>query len=226
LTPLLATADGVLRRAPWTTRTSGLRTALPRLVGCLIAFAFAYGAVMGTFRGLTGQEQWLRQITYSAVKVPLLLSGAFVLSLPSFFVLSTLIGLRKDFAESVRAIVAAQAGLAIALASLGPVTLLWYASSAAYDDALLFNGIVFAIATLAGQHLLRSYYRPLIARDRRHAKMLLCWGFIYVLVAIQLAWLLRPFIGSPNKEVTFLRSGAWDNAYVTVARLALNALGW
>jgi hypothetical protein len=215
----------VLRRATWTTRSGELRAALPRLVGCLLAFALEYGAIMGTFRGLTGQDQWLRQVVYSAMKVPLLLGASFALSLPSFFVLSTLLGLRRDFAESVRAIVAAQAGLAIVLAAFGPLTLLWYASSTDYNAALLFNGLMFAAASLAAQHLLRGYYRPLIQRNPRHRRMLACWGAIYVLVAIQLAWLLRPFIGSPGRAVEFLRAEAWDNAYVVVGRLILKALG-
>jgi hypothetical protein len=224
MTALLVAADGVLRRAPWTTRTTELRTALPRLAGCLIAFGIAYGATMGTFRGLVGQDQWMRQIVYSAIKVPLLLTGSFAISLPSFFVMSALFGLRSDFGESVRALVATQAGLAIVLAALGPVTLLWYASSSDYQSALLFNGMMFAVASLAAQHLLRAYYRPLIRRDRRHRRMLALWGVLYVLVAIQLAWLLRPFIGAPNRDVEFLRPEAWDNAYVFVGRLIWRAL--
>jgi hypothetical protein len=193
---------------------------------CLVAFAMAYGAVMGAFRGLVGRDQWLLQIAYSAIKAPLLLTGSFIIGLPSFFVLSTLLGLRRDFAESVRALVAAQAGLAIVLASLGPLTLLWYASSTNYQQALLFNGVMFAAATLAAQYLLRLYYRPLVQRDPRHRRLLLCWAFIYMLVAIQLAWLLRPFIGSPQVDVQFLRPEAWDNAYVIVGRLILRTLGW
>jgi hypothetical protein len=191
---------------------------------CLAAFALLYGAAMGTFRGLTFQDQWLRQIAYSAAKVPLLLFGSFAISLPSFFVLSTLVGLRKDLGESLRAIVAAQAGLAVALASLSPLTLLWYASSANYSHALLVNGVMFAVASAAAQYLLRQYYRPLVARNPRHRTMLACWGFTYVLVAIQLAWLLRPFIGAPGRQVQFLRPEAWDNAYVFVCRLIWRAI--
>lgn len=191
-----------------------------------MTFALAYGAAMGTFRGLTGQDQWLRQIIYSSLKVPLLLIASFALSMPSFFVLSTLLGLRRDFVESVRAIIAAQAGLAIVLASLGPLTLLWYASSTDYNSALLVNGLMFAAASLAAQRLIRAYYHPLIQRNNRHRHMLACWGSIYLLVAIQLAWLLRPFIGSPGREVEFLRPEAWDNAYVVVGRLILRALGF
>jgi hypothetical protein len=225
LNALFATADGVLRRAAWTTRSTNLRSNLPKLVGCLVAWALVYGAIMGAYRGLNGYDQWVRQIVYSAVKVPLLLTASFAISLPSFFVLSTLFGLRRDFAESVRAIIAAQAGLAVVLAALAPLTLLWYASSADYHWALLFNGAMFAAASLAAQQLLRGYYRSLIARNLRHRRMLVCWGFAYMLVAIQLAWLMRPFIGSPNKDVQFLRPEAWDNAYVMVARLIWQSLG-
>jgi len=224
-TTLLATADGVLRRAAWTTRSAAARAALPRLAGCLLAFALAYGALMGAYRGLNGYDQWAKQIIYSAVKVPLLLGASFALSLPSFVVISSLLGLRRDLAESLRAIVAAQAGLAVVLASLGPLTMLWYASSPDYHSALRFNGAMFLVASLAAQYLLRGYYRPLIRRNARHRQMLASWGFIYVLVAIQLAWLLRPFIGAPQRDVQFFRPDAWDNAYVYVGRLILQAFG-
>ncbi|MAT68844.1 MAG: hypothetical protein CMJ58_04910 [Planctomycetaceae bacterium] len=221
---LLTTADDILRRAAWTTRAARVGPAVWRLGACLAAFALWYGAVMGAFRGLTGQEQWLRQMIYSAVKVPLLLCGAFVVGLPSFFVLSSIAGLRRDFGESVRALVAAQAGLAIMLAALSPLTIVWYASSTRYDQALAFNGVMFAAASLGAQYLLRQYYRPLISRNPRHRKLLVAWAGIYVLVAVQLAWLLRPFVGSPQQEVQFLRPEAWDNAYVKVAGIAWRAL--
>lgn len=226
MTSPLAQADDILRRAPWTTQTHVAPGTLLRLTGHLAGFAFLYGATMGTFRLLAGQEEWLKQILYSALKVPILLSGAFVIGLPSFFVLSTLLGLRRDFAESLRALVAAQAGLAIVLAALAPLTLLYYASSANYGSALLFNGVMFAVASLTAQYLLRGYYRPLIARNPRHRQLLIAWGCIYVAVAIQLAWLLRPFVGAPSAPVEFLRPEAWDNAYVVVARLVLRAAGW
>jgi hypothetical protein len=215
----MATADGVLRQAPWITDQLTSRRTLWRLVTCLIAFGLFYGAAMGTFRALGGQSQWFLQIVYSAIKVPLLLTLSFVISLPSFYVLNSLFGLRNDFGRAVRALAAAQAGLAIVLASLAPLTLVWYASSANYQHALRFNGLMFLVASLAAQWLVRSYYRPLIAHNRRHRWLLWCWLAVYVFVAIQLAWLLRPFIGAPTMEVRFLRRGAWDNAYVYVANL-------
>jgi hypothetical protein len=219
-----ASADDVLRRAPWVTQQLDSRPAIVRLFALLVAFGLLYGAVMGGFRALAAQPQWALQIVYSAVKVPLLLTATFIISLPSFYVLNALLGLGRDFAPAVRALVAAQAGLSIILCSLAPFTLLWYASSAQYNHALLFNGAMFAIASFAAQWLVRGYYRPLVARNRRHGWLLWCWLFVYTAVAIQMAWLLRPFIGSPGRQVQFLRDNPWDNAYEYVARLVWNGL--
>lgn len=219
----LTSPDDVLRQASWITSPRETRRTLWRLALCIIAFALLYGAAMGTFRGLAGQSQWFRQIVYSAVKVPILLTVTFAISLPNFFVLNSLFGLRHDFGHAIRALVAAQAGLAIILASLAPITFLWYTSSANYQHALLFNGIMFAVASVSAQWLVRGYYRPLIARNRRHGWMLWSWLFVYALVAIQLAWIMRPFVGSPASDVQFFREDAWDNAYVFVIRLVWRA---
>jgi hypothetical protein len=190
----------------------------------LAVFGVLYGVAMGSFRGLVAQSQWSQQIVYSAIKVPLLLTATFVISLPSFYVLNSLLGLRGDFGSAVRALVAAQAGLAIVLASLAPFTLLWYASSTNYSHALVFNGCMFAIASFSAQWLVRQYYRPLVERNPRHRKVLWGWLAVYTLVGIQMAWLLRPFIGSPSLPVTFLRPDPWDNAYEFVVRLVWRTL--
>ncbi|MEX2316793.1 MAG: hypothetical protein WD669_06555 [Pirellulales bacterium] len=220
----LASADGVLRQAPWITEQLSSRRTLWRLVGCLIAFGLLYGAAMGTFRALGGQSQWFLQIVYSAVKVPLLLTFSFAISLPSFYVLNSLFGLGSDFGRAIRALAAAQAGLAIILASLSPLTLMWYASSDNYQNALRFNGLMFLVASISAQWLVRGFYRPLIERNPRHRLLLWCWLSVYVLVAIQLAWWLRPFVGSPTADVQFIRRQAWDNAYVYVANLIWQTL--
>jgi hypothetical protein len=220
----LATADDILRRAPWVSSRREWRYSLLRLCVSVVVFGLVYGATMGSFRALSAESQWLRQIAYSAVKVPILLIFTFVISLPNFFVLNSLLGLRKDFSAAVRALVAAQAGLAIVLASLAPLTLMWYASSAEYSQALLVNGAMFAVASFSAQWLVRSYYRPLVARNHRHRWVLWMWLIVYMLVGIQMAWLLRPFLGSPLSDVQFLRPDPWDNAYEYVARLVWRAL--
>jgi hypothetical protein len=219
---LLTRADDVLRGRDWTTRSDRAGPALAWLAGYVLACGAFYGGVMGCFGGLGGDRLW--QLAYSAAKVPLLLMVTTLLSLPSFFVLNTLLGVRADFPEALRSLAAAQAGLTITLVALSPITLFWYASSSDYHAAILFNGLMFGVASLGAQVLLRRAYRPLSARNPRHRWLLRTWLVIYAFVGIQMGWVLRPFIGAPDRPVQFFREDSWGNAYVVVARMILEQI--
>ena len=213
----------LLLAADATLRGRGAGVSLPTLAVLLVGFGLLYGAAMGSFTGVWDGQPI--QLLYSALKVPLLLSISFAVALPSFFALNTILGLRDDVPAAVRGIVSSQAALTTVLASLAPLTLTFYAGTDRYQAAILWNGGMFGVATLAGQIVLRRAYRPLIARDRRHRFMFWAWGALYAFVGIQAAWVLRPFIGDPGRDVTFLREGAWGNAYVQLLRIAREAAG-
>ncbi|MHA3772572.1 hypothetical protein ACXR0O_13635 [Verrucomicrobiota bacterium sgz303538] len=207
-------ADDVLRgrSAP---DESGKSVSWSRSAAYVVVFGCAYGALMGTFGGVTGGRLWM--VLFSALKVPLLLLVTFLVCIPSFFVLNTLLGVRSDFQEVLNGLVATQAGLTILLLSLGPYTLLWYASFADYNAALFFNALIFGTASVAAQWLLKRYYRPLIARNARHRVLLRIWIVLFAFVGIQTAWILRPFVGAPHLPPQFFRAEAWGNAYVALA---------
>ena len=219
----LRRADDVLRGRRRADGPSEPSHSLGALLGMVIAFGLAYGGVMGTFGGLGGDRPW--QVVYSALKVPLLLVATFLLSLPSFFVLNTLLGLRSDFPQVVRALVATQAGLTILLASLAPLTASWYVSSSDYTAAILFNALMFAVASVSAQWSLRRDYRVLIAKSPRHRSLLWTWIVIYAFVGIQMGWTLRPFVGNPAAPVQFFREEGWSNAYVAVLQVFRKAAG-
>ncbi|MEM9414849.1 MAG: hypothetical protein AAGA29_05150 [Planctomycetota bacterium] len=221
-TAILTRADGVLRARPIDAGVSSTARLL-RLAGLVVLFGMLYGGVMGTFGGLAPDRAL--QISYSAAKVPMLLAITFVLGLPSFFVVNTLLGLRDDMGEALRALVSAQAGLTVVLASLAPFTAFWYVSSGNYPVAQLFNAAVFAAASFAGQAVLRKHYAPLIARNTRHRVVMWSWLVVYAFVGIQMGWVLRPFIGKPGLETRFFREGAWSNAYLEVIEILWRALG-
>lgn len=183
----------------------------------VMAFAPLYGAVMGTYYFVSAER--LLQVMFSAVKLPLLLFATTALCLPGFVVLNTIAGLRDDFDAALRAIFAGQAGLSIVLASLAPLTRMWYFSEESYRGALLFNAAMFTIATLAGHLITFRYYRPLIAHNSAHRWLAYSWVVLYAFVGIQMGWMLRPFVGDPDMPVTFFRAEPFSNAYVVVARL-------
>ena len=220
MSSLLAHADDLLRgRMGEPARPT---VTLWHLLVLITLFGLFYGAVMGTFGGVRGERAY--QLLYSGVKVPLLLLVTFALSLPSFFVLNTLLGVRADFAAALRALVSTQAVLTIVLASCAPFTALWYASSGAYRPAILFNAAMFGVASFAAQASLRRWYAPLVARNPRHRLLLRVWLVIYAFVGVQMAWVLRPFVGAPNAPTRFFREGAWGNAYVEIANMVVEVI--
>jgi len=193
-----------------------------KLLMVVIAFGLLYGAVMGSYEL---RNDRLLQVMFSACKVPLLLLCTFSIALPSYFVLNTLLGLRDDFADVLRTMIQAQAVFTIVLASLSPFVIVWYASGVEYPLAIVFNGVLFFISTLASQMALIRLYRPLVTRNENHRRALKFWIVIYSFVGIQIAWTMRPFIGAPELPVRFFREGAWSNAYLEVLHIIGQAMG-
>ena len=210
---LVVRVDEVLRARPWLVSGGKHAQRLMYVLLLMILFGAFYGAVMGSYGG--GR---VLQMLYSGIKVPLLFMATFMLSLPSFFVINTLFGTRSDFAESLRALVATQAGLTIILAACAPFTAVWYVSFGSYSAAKMFNLLMFGIATVAAQRLLRQFYQPLVQRNPRHRTLLRIWLVIFAFVGIQMSWVLRPFIGDPHTATQFFRDQAWGNAYIEIGQ--------
>jgi hypothetical protein len=182
-----------------------------------VACSAFYGAVMGSYRA-TEPGRWLL-IVFGTVKGPLLLFATASLCIAPFYAINAALGLRRDWGRALRAIAAGQAALSLALASLAPLTRLAYVSGLGHRHAVLFNLAMFTVASLAGQRVIARYYRPLIARSRLHVAMLVLWLGMYGFVGVQTAWMLRPFIGTPDRAVTFFREEPFSNAYVALADL-------
>lgn len=234
----LNTVDHVLRRQ--STKRAGLSeleshhaSVLPLRNVAIIVLVFGpiYGTAMGAYALVTGHRgfsEQLPQMLYSGIKVPILLAITIAIALPSFFVINTLMGLRDDFRESLRSIISAQAGLTIILASLFPITLFFYSSltpePTSYPMAILFNAAMFGIASVSAQFLLIGYFQKLIEKNIRHLWMCRLWIVLYGFVGIQVGYVLRPFIGSPSIEPTFLRKESFQNAYVKVFSLICDVI--
>ena len=189
----------------------------------IVLFGATYGAVMGSFGGLA-DDGW-KQAVVSAIKVPWLYTVTFALCLPSFFVLNALAGLAKDFRRVLTALLAFQAIAALVLSALAPITFLFNVSTAFYQFMILWNGAAFAVASLTGHAVMRRIYRGLIAGNPRHRVLYRVWMILYVFVGIEMAWVLRPFVGAPGMPVQFFRHGAWGNAYTRIIELVLQIFG-
>lgn len=218
---LLGRADRLLRGIGEFDATFAHRRPAWLLPVIILTFAPIYGGFMGSY-ALDAPERVL-QVLYSATKLPLLLFTTSLVCLPAFFVINTILGLRDDWKESLQAILAGQAGLSVVLAALSPLTRFFYFCDVSYRAALLFNTAALTVATAAAQIVMLRYYRVLIHRNPNHRITLATWLLLYSFVGIQMAWILRPFVGSPNMQVTFFRKEAFTNAYVVIVNLIFGA---
>lgn len=175
-----------------------------------------FGLAMGSFD--PSGDRWLYAV-YGAVKMPLMIGTTWAVCLPGFVALCSVLRLREDLRECLRAIVCGQAAVAFVLASLAPVLVFAYASGVDHRWALLLSGGMFAVATLMGQVVMLRRWKALLFHRPRHAVLLGYWLIAYVFVGIQTGWMLRPFVGSEGLAPTFVRNEPFTNAYVVVGEL-------
>ena len=220
---MISRADAVLRGEGGADAAARPGRAAVQLAAVAVLAAAAYGAVMGSYAAVHGGPAL--QVAYSAVKTPMFLLVTFAITLPSYAVVSTLLGLRDDLGHALAALLAGQAAVAIALLSLAPLTLFFYVAVGDYSAGILFNGVVFALASFGAQRPLRRRFLELIRRNRTHLWLLRAWLAVYIFTGVQMGWALRPFVGSPTAKVVFFRGGEWDNAYVIVARMVWRLVG-
>jgi hypothetical protein len=180
------------------------------LVLTIAVFGAMYGAVLGSWHGA-------RLAVYVAVKVPLMLLVTASITALFNWIVAALFGvplrLRQVFALSILPL----AVTAVVAASLAPVAWLFTSSLPPPGQAqrtlhnLLYLTHVTLIAgaglagTVALRHALIDVCRGDIARATR---IRISWTIVYALVGGEVAWALRPFVGSVYLPVVFLREDA------------------
>ncbi|MBI3963621.1 MAG: hypothetical protein HY341_01350 [Candidatus Kerfeldbacteria bacterium] len=168
-----------------TERHASLRSAVA-LSLLVVVWSWVFGTVLGSFAG--GM-----QILYLWIKLPFLFLCAFLISAGSNGVLCLLLGVKADFQTMVIQSLSAIALTAVGLAALTPV--LWYLIHAdpEYHGLLLWViGLFiasFAFSAIRSETFLRSRgtRQPLVALSTSTV--------LYGAVVLQLAWMLRPWVG-------------------------------
>ena len=192
----------------------GQRTARQLAVGLVGAALF--GLALGSF-GFS----WPQMIA-AALKAPLLLLATGALCLPSFYALQLLLAKKlaspaASIAMQASASAAAGAvwgGLSLPLAFLVVTTRSYHLS----QFLALVVGVLGGIGGL--RRLIQLYREACDARPLQSLAVTLPWAFLYSAVGAQLAWMLRPFIGSPELAFQIFRP-LEGNMFSAILRLLL-----
>lgn len=175
--------------------------------------AALYGAVLGSWQGgvLT---------LWTAIKLPLVLLITSSLTLVLNWMLALLLGVRLELGQVAVLSFLALAIAAIVLASLVPVAWLFTLSApppsldarTAHNLLYLFHTLLVGGAGTTGTMALWRALRRLAGQRAR--QIYVAWLLAFAFVGGEVAWALRPFVGSIYYEVAFVREDALEgNVY-------------
>lgn len=211
--------------AAWTTDWNTGRVAAHLAV--IVIGAGCFGAAMGWWRS---PEQGL----FVAIKFPLILILTALGNALLNAMLAPLLGLNISMRQSMLAILMSIAIAAAIMGAFSPLLgfLVWNAppmtpdvkSTATYGLIKLTIVAVIAFAGIAGNVRLFQLLAQLAPRRNIARRVFIAWLAGNLFLGSQLSWISRPFIGSPQLTVAFLRENAlkgnfYENVWGTVVGL-------
>lgn len=175
-------------------------------VGNLLKWALVgtilFGATVGSY------SHNPPQMLASALKLPLLLTVTGLLCFPSFHVIQ---GLRATRPLSLRESASLQgrafATMALVWGTLAPPLFALVTTLHHYQFAKLLTVFVAALGGIAGvARLAREYRQRCEPEAKRLPLSLVAYFAVLGCCGAQLAWVLRPFVGSPSEPFTWFRN--------------------
>ena len=223
-TGFVALLDGVLRRREeffeqiFNGRELG--SLLRWFLAAIVVMSGFYGVTMGaagvTFHAGTG----LLQMAASAVKVPLLYLMSVAVCYPVLYIVVVLMGARLSFTQTLGLILLALTLNAVLLASCAPIVLFFIFTGSNYHFIKLLHVVIFAFsgcwAMMALWQGLQAMCEKSNLYPRQAVRILQVWMLVFGFVGTQMAWSLRPFVGSPGMEFQWLRRDQGSNFYEAV----------
>lgn len=213
----------------WTGTWQSTRVVL--CVAIILAGAGSFGAAMGSWRAPL-------QAAYCAAKLPLILLATTLGNGLLNAMLAPLLGLNLPARQSLLAVLLSFALASLILGAFSPLLafLVWNlppltagsgSNVAAHSVILLAETAMIATAGLAANVRLLQLLRDLGGVEATARKTLFAWLAGNLLLGSQLAWMARPFVGSPGLPVQFVRPDALEGSFFeALLRAARHLIGF
>jgi hypothetical protein len=196
-------------------------------LGVTIVMAACYGVVMGGTNWVQGTDMpltdQLLMMVSTGVKVPVLFLLTLLIVVAPVYVSSIYIGARMSFPQFVALLLGSLTITVITLASMASVAFFFALTTTSYEFIKLLHVLFFAYAGIAGMSYMVRCFNTLLDREV-HRLWYTVWLALYMFVGTQLAWTLRPFVGTPGMEFQLFRD-RWGNFYVSVLQSLQSMLG-
>jgi len=178
--------------------------------------SFLYGIVMGSYNGFL-------QAISSGIKVPLLFSLALLVCFPAFFIIQHVLGSKLGFWQMFKVILSGFVMVTLVMVSFAPIVIFFLITGDNYSFLKLLHVAIFGLSGFFGMKTILDALRFSCEKKQIYPKVGVVvfrfWILILAFVGMQLAWNLRPFIGSRELPFELFRKRE-GNFYLAVIQAA------
>lgn len=168
----------------------------------ILLFTFLYGVIMGSYNG------WLQSLV-TGIKIPVLIMLSLLICFPALYVIQSMIGSTMTLAQMASIIFTGFFVFSTIALSFGPIVIFFMITSDSYSFLKLLHVAIFAFSGIFAVKTIINGLKYSCERKNLYPKLGMTifkiWVFILAFVSSQLAWNLRPFVGSRDMEFELLR---------------------
>ncbi|UCG47511.1 MAG: hypothetical protein JSU94_18750 [Phycisphaerales bacterium] len=184
----------------------------------LVMFSAVYGVVMGSYNSFA-------QALSSGAKVPAFLTLTLLVCFPVFFIIQFVLGSKIGFLQMLNVILCGFLMVSLIMVAFAPIVIFFLITGDNYAFIKLLHVAIFAVSGFFGAKTMIEALRHCCEKSKVYPKVGVVvfrfWVVILAFVGMQLAWNLRPFIGSRNLKFELFRQRE-GNFYLAVARSLRN----
>lgn len=178
----------------------------------IFIFSFLYGIVMGSFNGYL-------QSLVTAFKIPCLIMLSLLICFPALFVIQYMIGSTMTFFQMSNIILSGFVVFSTIMLSFAPIVIFFMITSDNYAFLKLLHVAIFAFSGIFAVKTIVKGLTYSCEKKNVYPKVgmniFVIWIFIFAFVSSQLAWNLRPFVGSRDLPFEMFRTRQ-GNFYIAV----------
>jgi hypothetical protein len=178
----------------------------------IFLFTLLYGIVMGSYNGFL-------QSLVTGIKVPCLIFLSLLICFPALYVIQYMIGSTMTLSQMTNIILSGFIVFSTITLSFAPIVIFFMITGGNYPFLKLLHVAIF---TFSGIFAIKTIIKGLaFSCEKKNIypklgmNIFKIWIFIFAFVASQLAWNLRPFIGSRDLPFELFRARE-SNFYVAV----------
>ncbi len=179
----------------------------------LMLFSFIYGMIMGSYNSLL-------QAMVTGTKLWLLILITLLICFPSFYIVQLVLGSRVAIRQLVIIILSGFVMTTTVMLAFAPIVMFFQLSGDNYNFLQLLHVFVLVFSGFFGMkavvQALTSAFESANVYPKLGVISFRVWVLIFAFVGMQLAWNMRPFVGSRELPFELFRESTRGNVYATL----------